>query len=453
MNSELGITVDGNHNASEAGVQTTQNHGQGPVRPQQGKRAFLGAICGHIFEWYDYAIYGFLAVYIGANFFDSGDPAVNVISAFAVFALAFFIRPIGGIIFGPLADKIGRKTTLLLVLTMMSGATMLMGLLPTTASIGVMAPVVLILLRLVQGLSAGGELGTINTFIAEYSSKGRRGSATSLIAAASIVGLLLGAFVANGMSWALGTEAMTEWGWRVPFLLAGPLGLLAVYIRMKLEESPDFKALKAENGTSKSPLKETLRHPKQLFLVFSAVTLLGSSIYLVMTYSTTYLTAVVGFDWGPTFGYVVLAGAIAIVLAPISGYIGDKFTRRKNYLILTSVLVALAMVWFFFAAPAATPSTLLAPWIALSIAFGLLLGNPLAMMSELLPVRLRSTGSAIGYNVAMAVFGGSAPFIASSLIAWTRDPSSPVWYFLFTALVSAGGLMLIRDGDLLGKDH
>lgn len=452
MNDEHSMIVNGSRNAFERKSPAAQKHGHESLRSRQRKKAFAGAICGHIFEWYDYAIYGFLAVYIGANFFDSEDPAVNLISAFAVFALAFFIRPIGGIVFGPMADKIGRKTTLLLVLTLMSGATTLMGLLPTTASVGVLAPVLLVLLRLVQGLSAGGELGTINTFIAEYSAKGRRGSGTSLIAAASIVGLLLGAFVANGMSWALGPEVMTAWGWRVPFLLAAPLGLLAIYIRMKLEESPEFKALKEEDSTSSSPLKETLRHPKHLFYVFSAVTLLGSSIYLVMTYSTTYLTTVIGFEWSHTFGYVVLAGAIAVVLAPISGYIGDKFARRKNFLILTSVLLALAMVWFFFAAPAATPTTLLASWIGLSVAFGLLLGNPLAMMSEILPVQLRSTGSAIGYNVSLAIFGGSAPLISSSLIAWTDNPSSPVWYFLLTALISVGGLMFIKDKDLLGKD-
>ncbi|BCW35927.1 MFS transporter [Arthrobacter sp. StoSoilA2] len=453
MNNQDSIITSGSHSASEEELLVPQAYSEERRSSSQRKKAFIGAICGQIFEWYDYAIYGFLAVYIGANFFASGDPAVNVISAFAVFALAFFIRPIGGIIFGPMADKIGRKKTLLIVLTLMSGSTVVMGLLPVSAAVGLLAPALLILLRLIQGVSAGGELGTINTFIAENASKGNKGSATSVIAAASIVGLLLGAFVANGMSWALGAGAMTAWGWRIPFLLAAPLGLLAIYIRTKLEETPDFKALKEENGISKSPLRETLRHPKQLFLVFSAVTFMGSSIYMVMTYSTTYLTAVVGFEWGPTFGYVVLAGVIAIVLAPISGKIGDKFARRKNYLVLTSVLVALAMVWFFFTAPAATPSTLLAPWIALSIAFGLLLGNPMAMMSELLPVRLRSTGSAIGYNVAIAVFGGSAPFIASSLIAWTKDPSSPVWYFLLTALVSVGGLLLIRDKDLLGKDH
>nr|WP_271209056.1 MFS transporter [Rhodococcus wratislaviensis]GLK33508.1 MFS transporter [Rhodococcus wratislaviensis] len=452
MNNEERRLVDGSTRVSAVDTQRPPVDGDENLSSKKRRAAFVGAVCGHIFEWYDYAIYGFLAVYIGANFFDSDDPAVNVISAFAVFALAFFIRPIGGIVFGPMADKVGRRKTLLVVLTLMSGGTVLMGLLPTAASAGLLAPALLILLRLIQGLSAGGELGTVNTFIAEYASKGRRGSATSIIAAASIVGLLLGAFVANGMSWALGEDTMTEWGWRIPFLLAGPIGLLAIYIRLKLEESPDFEALKESDSTSKSPLKEILRHPRQIFLVFSAVTLMGSSIYLVMTYSTTYLTTVVGFDWGPTFGYVVLAGAIAIVLTPISGYVGDRLGRRRDYVILTSVLLALSTVWFFFAAPGSTPSTLLAPWILLSVAFALVLGNPLAMMSELLPVHLRSTGSAIGYNLSIAIFGGSAPFIASSLIAWTDNPSSPVWYFLLTASVSIGGLLFVRDSDLYGKD-
>lgn len=176
---------------------------------------------------------------------------------------------------------------------------------------------------------------------------------------------------------------------------------------------------------------------------------MGSSIYLVMTYSTTYLTAVVGFEWGPRSD-VVLAGVIAIVLAPISGKIGDKFARRKNYLVLASILVA-RWPWCGSSSRHPPPPQARCWHLDRTVhAFGLLLRSPDGD-DERPASRLRSTGSAIGYNVAIAVFGGSAPFIASSLIAWTKDPSSPVWFFLLTALVSVGGLLLIRDKDLLSK--
>ena len=170
---------------------------------RQRRRAFIGATSGHLIEWYDYGVYGFLALYIGKAFFVSDDPTSSLLASFAAFALSFFIRPLGGLFFGPLADKIGRRKTLITVLVMMAGSTFLLGLLPTYASIGIAAPVILVLIRCVQGFSAGGEIGTITSFISEYAGPGRRGFATCWLMVTAVLGLLLGGAVANGMTLSL----------------------------------------------------------------------------------------------------------------------------------------------------------------------------------------------------------------------------------------------------------
>lgn len=194
------------------------------VDARRRRRAFLGAVTGHLIEWYDYGVYGFVALYIGELFFPSGDGATQLLSSFAVFALSFFIRPLGGLFFGPMADRIGRKQTLLVVMLMMFVSTFAIGLLPTYASIGIAAPLLLVLVRCLQGFSAGGEIGTTTAFIAEYAGPGRRGYSTSWLMVTAVLGLLLGGVVANGLIAVLGDATMLTWGWRVPFLIAGPLG-------------------------------------------------------------------------------------------------------------------------------------------------------------------------------------------------------------------------------------
>lgn len=417
------------------------------------RKAFLGAIVGHLIEWYDYGIYGFLAVYVGANFFASDDPAVGTISAFAVFALSFFIRPVGGMFFGPLADRVGRRKTLLLVISLMCGSTMLIGALPTMSSVGIAAPILLVLLRLIQGLSAGGEVSTVTAFISEYSKPEKRGFSTSLVLATAGVGLLLGAVVGNGITWMLGTEAMTEWGWRIPFLIAGPLGVVAVFIRLKLEDSPEFRDLQEKDMVAEAPLREVFRYPRQLLLMAAVITFLASGFYLVYTYFSTYLKTSLEFSPGRTFFYVLLAGIIGVVLMPISGMITDKLGSRRNFLLVVLALWAAAIVWFFSTAPSASPTGVLLPLIAVAVGMGLYCGSPYATMSELMPARVRSTGIALGYNIPVALFGGSAPLIASALIRQTGDISSPMYFFLATAVVSAVGLLFLRDKDLLGSDR
>lgn len=423
------------------------------VSPAQRRKAFVGAIAGHLIEWYDYGVYGFLAVYVAANFFVSENPTVGILSAFAVFALSFFVRPLGGLFFGPLADRIGRRKTLMLVLGLMCGATALIGMLPTYETIGVAAPALLVLLRLVQGFSAGGEVSTISAFVAEYAVKGRRGFATSFLMVTAASGLLLGGVVANGLTAVLGTEAMGAWGRRLPFLLAGVLGVVAVFIRMKLEDSPEFRRLHSEGKTSKAPLRETLRHQRQLFLMGALITLLGSTFYLVLTYLTTYMRTILELGPGAIFWLVLLTGSVAAICMPIGGAVSDRMGDRRPMLAIGAVLVAGAVVWFFTTAPGTDGALPLVPaLLALGVTTGLYCGVPYATMTELMPAHVRSTGIALGYNVPVALFGGSAPFIATWLIAETGDVSSPMYFFLLTAAVALVGTAMLRREDLLGHE-
>lgn len=421
---------------------------ENPAR--QRRRAFIGATSGHLIEWYDYGVYGFLAVYIGKAFFVSDDPTSSLLASFAAFALSFFIRPLGGLFFGPLADKIGRRKTLITVLVMMAGSTCLLGLLPTYASIGIAAPIILVLIRCVQGFSAGGEIGTITSFISEYAGPGRRGFATCWLMVTAVLGLLLGGAVANGMTWALGADLMQAWGWRIPFLIAAPLGLVSMYIRLRLEDSPEFLALQRAGQTSRAPLREVWQWKRAIALVFFIITLHSSIFYLVLTFASTYMSSILKFDSGTTLLYVFVASFSAAFVMPFGGAFTDRY-GRKPFLLVVGTLATLAMFWFFKSAPTATPTSFFFPLMAVAILFGLYASSTYALMSELLPTRIRSTGIAVAYNIPVAVFGGSAPLISTWLIKLTGDITSPWYFYIGTGVVSLIALVVLRQDDFVAR--
>ncbi|WP_449433483.1 MFS transporter [Pseudomonas putida] len=416
---------------------------------RQRRRAFIGATSGHLIEWYDYGVYGFLAVYIGQAFFVSDNPTTSLLSSFAAFALSFFIRPLGGLFFGPLADKIGRRRTLITVLVMMSGSTCLIGLVPSYESIGFAAPVLLILIRCVQGFSAGGEIGTITSFISEYAGPGRRGFSTSWLMVTAVLGLVLGGLVANGMTYCLGADVMQQGGWRIPFLIAGPMGLVSMYIRLKLEDSPEFLALLHSGETSKAPLREVWQWKRSIALVFFIITLHSSIFYLVATFISTYMSKILNFDSGVTLLFVSAASLLAALVMPFGGMFTDRY-GRKQFLLVVAVLATLAMYWMFKVAPGATPGTFFLPMMAVAVSFGLYASSTYATMSELLPTRVRSTGIAIAYNIPVAVFGGSAPLVSTWLIQQSGDISSPWYFYVGTGVVSIVALLLLRQSDFVG---
>lgn len=414
----------------------------------QRRRAFFGATSGHLIEWYDYGVYGFLAAYIGKAFFVSADPMTSLLSSFAAFALSFFLRPLGGLFFGPLADRVGRRKTLVTVLVLMAGSTCLLGFLPTYEAIGIAAPIVLVLIRCVQGFSAGGEIGTITSFISEYAGPGRRGFSTSWLMVTAVLGLVLGGAVANGMTYVLGSDAMLAWGWRVPFLLAGPMGLISMYIRLKLEDSPEFRALAESGIVSKAPLREVFKWRRAIVLVFFIITLHSSIFYLVLTFASTFMSHVLKFNSGTTLLYAFMSSAASAIVMPLGGMFTDRF-GRKPFLLVVGTLATVAMYWLFKAAPGATPASFLPPLMCVAVLFGLYASSTYALMSELLPTRVRSTGIAVAYNVPVAVFGGSAPMISTWLIQRTGDITAPLYFFVATGVASLVALLVLRRTDFV----
>ncbi|GAA4557857.1 MFS transporter [Pseudonocardia xishanensis] len=405
-------------------------------------RAVVASAIGNAIEWYDFAVYGFVAVYIGAHFFPTGDPATQLLASFGVFGLTFFVRPLGGLVLGPIADRIGRKRVLVFVLTLMAVCTTLIGLLPTYATIGVGAPVLLVLLRSLQGFSAGGEYGSVTSYVLEHTGPGRRGYAMSWLMFACVVGFVAGAVVATGLGALLGTEAMTEWGWRIPFLLAGPLGMIGLYIRLRLEESPEFAVIAERAETVRAPLREVFRFPRSLVAALLIGAFHSAAFYTVMTFMSSFVSGTAG--RGPTVAFwaSLAVGAATMLVMPFVGGLSDRIGRRP-------VLIASALAFAVLSAPlliavrdAPTPLA-----VAAQAVFGLMLGalisTTLVSITEIFPTRVRSTAAAVGYNVSAAVFGGTAPFIAILLVNLTGTVIAPAYYLIATALVGLVGALLL----------
>jgi MHS family proline/betaine transporter-like MFS transporter len=267
----------------------------------------------------------------------------------------------------------------------------------------------------------------------------------------AVLGLVLGGFVANGMSYVLGSEAMQSGGWRVPFLLAGPMGLVSMYIRLKLEDSPEFLALVSEGNISKAPLREVMQNKRPIVLVFFIITLHSSIFYLVLTFASTYMSRLLKFDTGTTLLYVLVSSVAAAIVMPFGGMFTDRY-GRKPFLLVIGVLATVAMYWLFKVAPHATPSTFILPLMCVGILFGLYASSTYATMSELLPTRLRSTGIAVAYNVPVAVFGGSAPLISTWLIDRTGDITSPWYFYVATGVASIIALLALKQSDFVATE-
>lgn len=412
--------------------------------PTQLRRATIGGAVGSVVEWFDVAVYAYLSAEIGKVFFPQSSETAQLLSSFAVFGAAFLVRPLGGIFFGHMGDRVGRQRTLAAVLLLVSGATALIGLVPGYATIGWLAPALLLVLRLAQGFSAGGEMGGASAFVAEYAPDHRRGFLVSLVELGAIAGFLLGSVVVLVLRFSLSPEALTSWGWRVPFLLALPMGLVGFWVRTKLEETPEFAQLQAEDKVSRNPLLETItQHWRSILRVFAFSLFQNAALYVILTYVGSHLTSQLHYSRNTGALSSVISMTVICALIPVSGALSDRVGRRP--LLAASCLLTLVFAWPLFLLMKAGPAQAILAHALLGVILALFLGATLAAMNEMFVTRVRLGGFSIGYNLAVSAFGGTAPFIVLGLIGATGNTEIGAFYIMAAALVTLGAVIGSRE--------
>jgi MHS family proline/betaine transporter-like MFS transporter len=396
----------------------------------KSRRAIWAAAIGNLLEWYDFGVYAYLASLIAAKFFPGSDPTASLLASFAAFGVGFLARPLGGIVIGRLGDIKGRKTALVLTIFLMAFGTVGLGLLPTYDSIGVWAPILLVIMRLVQGLAAGGEWGTSTAFMIEWAPQGRRGFFGSFQQVSTAGGTLLGSAVAAIMTSSLSSAAMLDWGWRVPFLLGAALLVVGAYMRQNVDETPSYEA--SRQATASQPVAAGFPLGARAFgfTIFWTI-----AYYTLLVWMPSFTQRFAGLSpsqalWSNTIGLIAM-----VIAVPCWGTLSDKVGRRP--ILMASAILIGALCYPMLSLMAG--GTGLALVLPIQILFGILLalysGAGPAAISEIFPTHLRSTWMTSGYALSVAIFGGFAPFIATWLIQATGSPMAPTYLYLLPAAV------------------
>lgn len=413
--------------------------------PSDVRKAVTGASIGNAVEWFDFAIYGFLATFIAANFFPSGNETAALLNTFAIFAAAFFMRPLGGFVFGPLGDRIGRQRVLALVILLMAAATVAIGLLPTYSAIGVLAPLLLLLLRCLQGFSAGGEYGGGAVYLAEFATDRRRGLTVTFMVWSGVLGFLLGSVTVTLLQALLPADAMESYGWRIPFLLAAPLGLVGLYIRLRLDDTPQFAELSKTDQVATSPLREAARTAwRPILQVIGLMIIFNIGYYVVFTFLPTYFIKTLHFSKTDAFMSITLASLVALILILPLAALSDRVGRRP---MLIAAAFAFAVLGYplFLLLNSGSLVAAIAAHCGLAVIESVYVSSAVAAGVELFATRVRYSGFSIGYNVCVAAFGGTTPYVVTWLTAETGNNIAPAYYVVLAAVVSIAAILTIPE--------
>ncbi|WP_243792652.1 MFS transporter [Saccharopolyspora gloriosae] len=418
------------------------------ISPEQRsllRRAVGAAAIGNTTEWYDFGVYAYVASYVGHQFFPG---PWETVSAFGVFAISFLLRPLGSMFFGPLGDRIGRQKVLAITILLMSGSTFLLGCLPNFETIGLLAPILLLLCRMVQGFSTGGEYGGAATYIAEFAPNRKRGFYGSWLEFGTLAGFGLGALVPTILILVLPEESMQSWGWRIPFLLAGPLGLIGLYLRSKLEDTPAFKNLEKSDNLARSPLKSLVRdYWRPLLILMGVVVLINVANYTILTYMESYLTDTLEIPAGREYEVLVpLLLVVALMMAAIApvGALSDRIGRKPLFISAAICFIVLPYPAFLLISQGTMLTTMLG--LALLGVGHLQLIGPLAStLPAMFPTKVRYAAFSVGYNISTAAFGGTAPLINEWAVGYTGNSFFPAFYLMGAAVVALIPILLMKE--------
>jgi MHS family proline/betaine transporter-like MFS transporter len=389
------------------------------------RQVVISGMIGNALEWYGYALYAQFAYIIGLKFLPQTE-FVEIIT-FALFAAGFVVRPLGGILFGQIGDRFGRKAALVIGIVMMAVPTAAIGLLPSYEAIGIAAPIILAIIRLTQGFSLGGEFSGCIAYIVEHSPAKHRGLAGSASFVSMCLGMLMGVGVANLFTWSMSEQDLLDWGWRIPFILGLLIGFVGLYIRLHLGESPIYKAAKEGGFLSSTPLRETLQKHWGKVLMAIAVYINVTAPFYTTTVFTKYYMQSLGYSehQGSVACAVILVSMS--IMFPISAYVSDRI-GRKPVIIFASVLLILFMYPIFVALSSMNYTIAILSQIAFAAIVGIYMGPVPTLLVELFPTRVRFTGVALSYNLSAAIFGGTAPMVGAALYKYTGDQLALAYY-------------------------
>jgi MFS family permease len=419
------------------------------------RRVIIASSAGTLIEWYDFFIYGSLAVVFAGFFFPANKPGLALLVSVAAFGTGFVVRPIGAVVFGRLGDRVGRKRSFLATLILMGASTTLIGCLPTYETIGIAAPFLLVALRLLQGLAVGGEYGGAATYVAEYSPAGRKGTYTSFLQTTATIGFLLSIAVVLACRLALGEEQFAAWGWRIPFLLSAALVVLSARVRARLHESPEFTTMQQAGTTSKAPLRDALGNPRSLGLIavvlFGVTAGLGVVWYTSQFYALYFLQSVVKLDFLTANVCIAVALVLGTPFFVLFGWLSDTYGRMPfiaGGLGLSALTYLPLYAWMLAAAETGGYAQIVIAVLLQIIFTAMVYGPTAAFLVELFPPQIRYTGLSVSYHLGTGVFGGFTPLIALSLTTGTGNPLAGLIFPIAMAAISTlVGVLLLRRGQ------